>query len=278
MKITITGAGGYIGKHLTDQLRNEGHKITAIGLNLDNIKDQTVVKKEIDIFDQRYKFKSEYNSPDVLIHLAWQDGFIHNSPTHITSLPKHFVFLKNLIDQGLKHIVVMGSMHEIGFFEGKIDENTPTNPKSFYGIAKNSLRQILESYILDKDVTLQWIRGFYIYGDDYSNHSIFTKILEAENRKEQLFPFNSGKNQYDFIDIKDLVKQIAKVSTQTKISGIINCCSGKPVPLKNKVEEFLIKNKLKIKLDYGKFPDRPYDSKIIYGDTNKINQIMRTSK
>ncbi len=278
MKITITGAGGYIGKHLTDQLRNEGHKITAIGLNLDNIKDQNVIKKEIDIFDQRYKFKSEYNSPDVLIHLAWQDGFIHNSPTHITSLPKHFVFLKNLIDQGLKHIVVMGSMHEIGFFEGKIDENTPTNPKSFYGIAKNSLRQILESYILDKDVTLQWIRGFYIYGDDYSNHSIFTKILEAENRKEQLFPFNSGKNQYDFIDIKDLVKQIAKVSTQTKISGIINCCSGKPVPLKNKVEEFLIKNKLKIKLDYGKFPDRPYDSKIIYGDTNKINQIMRTSK
>lgn len=277
MKITITGAGGYIGKHLTEQLRSEGHKITAIGLNLDDIKDQNVIKKEIDIFDQRYKLKSEYNSPDVLIHLAWQDGFIHNSPTHITSLPKHFLFLKNLIDQGLKHIVVMGSMHEIGFFEGKVDENTPANPKSFYGIAKNSLRQILESYVLGKDVTLQWIRGFYIYGDDYSNHSIFTKILEAEDRKEQLFPFNSGKNQYDFIDIKDLVKQIAKVSTQTKINGIINCCSGKPVPLKNKVEEFLAKNKLKIKLDYGKFPDRPYDSKIIYGDTTKINQIIKNN-
>lgn len=55
-------------------------------------------------------------------------------------LPSHYLFIKNLLEGGLKHIAVMGTMHEVGFFEGSIKEDTPTNPQSLYGIAKNALR------------------------------------------------------------------------------------------------------------------------------------------
>lgn len=63
-------------------------------------------------------------------------------------------------------------------------------------------------------------------------------------------------------------------STQETITGIINVCTGRPVALKEKVEEFIKENNLHIKLKYGAYPDRPYDSKIIYGDNTKITSIL----
>lgn len=47
--------------------------------------------------------------------------------------------------------------------------------------------------------------------------------------------------------------------------------------LKDKVEAFIKEKGLPIKLKYGAFPDRPYDSKIIYGDSTKINKILMTT-
>lgn len=67
----------------------------------------------------------------------------------------------------------MGSMHEIGFYEGSINENTPTNPQSLYGISKNALRQAIEVDTKENDILFQWIRGFYIVGNAKSGCSIF---------------------------------------------------------------------------------------------------------
>ena len=178
------------------------------------------------------------------------------------------------MDGGCKKIAVMGTMHEIGFWEGKIDENTPCNPLSQYGVAKNALRQALLLMTKNTDIKLYWLRAYYILGDDSRNSSIFTKLLEAEEDGKKEFPFTTGENKYDFIDIKELAHQIVAASTQETITGIINVCTGRPVALKEKVEEFIKENNLHIKLKYGAYPDRPYDSKIIYGDNTKITSIL----
>ena len=168
----------------------------------------------------------------------------------------------------------MGSMHEVGYWEGAIDEDTPTNPESLYGIAKNSLRESLNVLIEKKEICLQWLRGYYILGDDLKNHSIFTKLLEADKEGKEKFPFTSGKNKYDFISVQELAMQIAATARQTKIDGIINCCTGNPITLADRVEKFIQDNNLKIKLDYGAFPDRPYDSPGVWGNPDKINSIL----
>ena len=103
-------------------------------------------------------------------------------------------------------------------------------------------------------------------------------VLQAEEDGKKEFPFTTGESRYDFIDIKELARQIVSASTQDEISGIINVCSGKPVALKDKVEEFIKEKGLKIRLKYGAFPERPYDSKIVYGDNQKIEYIMEKEK
>ena len=172
----------------------------------------------------------------------------------------------------------MGSMHEIGFYEGEVKEDTPCNPLSLYGISKNALRQSLMVLNKNNDFNLYWLRGYYIFGNDEKNHSIFTKLLEKEAQGEKLFPFTTGENQYDFISIENLALEIALASVQNEVKGIINVCSGKPISLKEMVESFIKKNNLKIRLNYGVFPSRPYDSKIIYGNPDKIKQIVKNAK
>ena len=67
-------------------------------------------------------------------------------------------------------------------------------------------------------------------------------------------------------------------STQSEYNGIINVCTGEPVSLADKVEEFIQQKNLDIKLQYGVFPDRPYDSPIIYGNAEIIRKIMEKYK
>lgn len=276
-KILVTGAGGYIGQHVVKALLDKGADVIATDIRLDDVDDRAT-KVQKNIFEENENIFTEMGSPDVCLHMAWRDGFIHNSEKHIEDLDSHYKFISNMMKGGLKQMAVMGSMHEVGYYEGAIDENTPTNPLSLYGIAKNTLRQLTFLLGKNENVIVQWIRGFYIFGDDLKNNSIFKKIVEAEQEGKTEFPFTSGKNKYDFLSIYNMADQIAEIVLQDKINGIINSCTGQPMTLAEKVESFIKENNFKIKLKYGAYPDRPYDSPGIWGDATKINEIMKAAK
>ena len=95
----------------------------------------------------------------------------------------------------------------------------------------------------------------------------------AEEGKKT-FPFTSGLNKYDFIEVTKLAEYIAEGSIQKKVEGIINVSSGIPISLKDKVEEFISKNKLDIRPEYGVFPTRKYDSPAVWGNADLIKIIM----
>lgn len=175
-----------------------------------------------------------------------------------------------MIDSGAKHIAVMGSMHEVGFYEGSINEDTPCWPQSLYGVSKNALRQIVIQECQRKNVICQWLRGFYIVGNTEDGSSIFSKIVQATNKGQKEFPFTMGLNQFDFLDYDVFCKYVADCVEQDAVQGIINICCGRPEKLADRVERFIKENGFAIQLKYGAFPDRPYDSKAIWGDNSKI--------
>lgn len=271
MKILVTGANGYLGQGIVKSILDSGNEVIATDFSTDYI-DPRAKSFSCNLFSLENPYQY-FRHPDVLLHLAWRDGFVHYSNAHIDDLPLHYKFIKDIIDSGCKHIVVLGSMHEIGFFEGSINESTSCHPTTPYGIAKNALRDLTEMLCKKNDCVFQWLRGYYIVGNSKFGCSIFSKITEAEEQGKEFFPFTSGQNQYDFLDYSEFCIQVSNVVTQNKINGIINICSGKPEKLADRVERFIKDNNYKIKLQYGMYPDRPYDSKAIWGDNSKICNI-----
>lgn len=276
MKVLVTGANGYLGQGICKELINKGFNVIGTDFSDDHMVEGCVSYccNIFDIDDPYHYF----GEPDVLIHLAWRNGFVHNSYTHIDDLPKHYSFLCKFVECGISRLAVLGSMHEVGFYEGSIDEKTPTNPQSLYGISKNALRQMMELKCAESNTILYWLRGYYIVGNTDNGCSIFSKITQAERKGEKKFPFTLGLNQFDFIDYDEFCKLVVVVIAQEKETGIINICSGRPEKLSERVERFISDNKYSIKLDYGKFPDRPYDSKAVWGNNNKIKKILKTEE
>lgn len=272
MKILVTGANGYLGQGIVKNILDNGNQVIATDRSLQYV-DERAQKIENDLFETAdpYTF---FGRPDVLLHLAWRDGFIHYSDNHINDLPKHYQFVKQMIKSGVKHVAVVGSMHEVGFYEGSIDEFSPCHPITPYGIAKNALRDLTELLCRQNNVIFQWLRGYYIVGNSKFGCSIFSKIAIAATENKEEFPFTMGQNQYDFLDYDDFCNQVAAAINQSRVNGIINICSGYPEKLADRVERFIDENHYNIKLKYGAFPDRPYDSKAVWGNNRKIEQIL----
>lgn len=276
MKILVTGANGFLGRGIVDEIIKTGHTVIAAGFETDKVSSDAI-RINGDMFEVADPYEY-YGQPDVLLHLAYKDGFVLNSEAHMQNLVKHTTFIDKMVSAGIKQVAVMGTMHEIGFFEGSVDENIPTHPMNFYGIAKNAIRDYTSLVTKNNDVIMQWLRAFYIVDGTAYGNSIFSKLFAAAERGDKTFPFTTGKSQYDFLDYADFSKYVAAAVTQTEVQGIINISSGEPERLSDRVERFISDHHLNIKLDYGAFPDRPFDSKAIWGDNTKIQKILSNQR
>ena len=93
MKILVTGANGYLGRGIVKHILDCGSEVIAADFTIDQV-DNRAIKRECNLFE----IEDPYNyfaQPDVLLHLAWRDGFVHYSDVHIEDLPKHFYFIKS---------------------------------------------------------------------------------------------------------------------------------------------------------------------------------------
>lgn len=273
-RVVVTGAAGYLGPHVVTALLDRGHDVVAaVRPGRSGPIDARARIVEADILSPDFDSAAWGDLPDAVVHLAWKDGFRHNSPAHMSQVSAHFDLLTGLADRGVARIVALGTMHEVGYWEGAIEADTPTAPLSQYGIAKEALRRSL-ALAVPSATSLAWARAYYIYGDDRRSESIFRKLLDAADDGRTDFPFTTGQNRYDFIRVEELGRQIAALTDASDVSGTVNCCSGIPVTLAAQVERFIADNNLGLTLTYGAFPDRPYDSPGVWGDAAVIRNVM----
>ena len=277
IKVAVTGASGFIGKYVIDELDSLQTETTLVvrdSKGLSNLLSENSIVK-INLQDNPLNSYELMGYPDVLIHLAW-DGLPNYKSLHHfqDELPNQFVFLKTLVESGLKNLVVSGTCFEYGMQSGSLREDFQPQPTNPYGFAKNALRCQLEYLQQVKPFNLTWARLFYLYGDGQAGNSLFPQLKQAIERKDSVFNMSGGEQLRDYLPVQQVAKYLVALAMTKKDHGIVNVCSGKPISVRKLVENWIKENGWSIDINLGYYPYPDYETMAFWGDRQKLGQCL----
>lgn len=278
-KILVTGATGFIGQYVIAQLLARNYQVIATATSPGKAATQAWFRQvtfvPYKIGDQEVENLYDYfHRPDVLIHLAWQGLPNYKSAFHVeVNLPEQYTFLTRLINQGLTDLTVTGTCFEYGMQEGCLSEDMPALPANPYAIAKDNLRKQLQDYQQQKPFSLKWVRLFYMFGKGQNPNSLLSQLEKALDEGKESFDMSGGEQVRDFLPVEEVAANIVKIALQQEVSGIINCCSGKPVTIKKLVEDYIRSRNKNIHLNLGYYPYPDYEPMAFWGDNSKLKKI-----
>lgn len=279
MKVLVTGATGFLGKYVIEYLLSKDIYIIATGLEkcddfITSSKKLAYIQYDINssVNENTYKL---FHSPDIMLHMAWEGLSDYKSSALVEkTLVAHSAFLRNIIDKGLKNLAVTGTCLEYGLKEGCLNEETPTEPVTNYGIAKDTLRKFLQQLKVQYRFNFNWLRLFYMYGQGQHPKSLIPQLEQAILNKQPSFDMSKGDQQRDYLPVEKVAEYIVDIALKQKDFGVVNCCSGKPVTVKSFAEEYLSKKNAKIQLNLGAHPYPDYEPFAFWGDNSKLKKLL----
>ncbi|HEU5365674.1 MAG TPA: NAD-dependent epimerase/dehydratase family protein, partial [Hanamia sp.] len=216
MKILVTGATGFVGTHVINELLKQDHEIigTTRKPDLKNNSDKLIYTFfNLDNTDATQNYFSYFNNPDLLIHLAWQGLPNYKSLFHFEkNLITHYSFLKNMVANGLKNLVVTGTCLEYGMREGCLSEDMTADPQNPYALAKDTLRKFLSEFQKKHPFDLKWIRLFYMYGQGQNPNSLFSQLQTALQNEDKEFNMSGGEQERDYLPVEKLAEYVVGIS------------------------------------------------------------------
>ena len=278
MNLLVTGATGFVGRHLVERLLAAGHSVSVVTRHPEQAARITWSSRVSFItcdLEQDYSACFQGRPPDALIHLAWQGlpdykGFFHLSE----SLPTHVAFLQDALSVGVKHLAVAGTCLEYGLQCGALSEDAPTFPVTPYGLAKDTLRKSLELLKASAPFRLQWIRLFYMYGSGQNPKSVLAQLDLAIDRGDEAFDMSAGDQLRDYLPVESVAENIALAITYSDhCQGVVNCCSGKPISILDLVLQHRAARGSKIRLNRGHFPYPDYEPMAFWGIPAKLDYV-----
>lgn len=277
MKIAVTGATGFIGRHVLAELAKHDVETIAV-VRPATTADHTLPCSDVAHLDIRSDRQDAYEllgRPDAFIHLAWGGLPNYRSLHHFEQeLPAQYRFLKTLTSAGLKNLLVVGTCFEYGMQSGPLSENLEARPTNPYGYAKDSLRRQLGYLQASLPFNLTWARLFYLYGEGQAENSLYPQLRSAVERGETIFNMSAGEQLRDYLPVQQAAAHLVALALQTKDIGLVNVCSGQPVSVRSLVEGWIRENGWSIDLNLGHYPYPDYEPLAFWGDHTYLNTLL----
>lgn len=280
-KVLVTGCTGFIGNHVVKRLLQEQCEVVATSAHEAKARQfnwfphVTYIPFDLHAAPGTGNYFEQFGKPDALIHLAWEGLPNYRSLFHFEeNLPAHYRFLKQLVTEGLTDITATGTCFEYGMQEGCLGETNQPQPANPYALAKDTLRRFLEELQKHQPFAFKWVRLFYMYGPGQNPNSLLSQLDKALEAGEPEFRMSGGEQVRDYLPVEEVAENIVKIALQQKVSGIVNCCSGIPVTVKQLVERYLSGKGRTIPLNLGYYPYPDYEPMRFWGDNTKLKIIL----
>ncbi len=282
MKVLVTGATGFIGRHVVAQLLERGHEVIAVAR--DEAKARNFVWFDrvrfiaCDIHGPIDSPAEWFGQPEAVMHLAWPglpnyEALFHYEKT----LPADYHFLKSLVQGGVGHLLVTGTCVEYGMQSGALAEDLPTAPANAYALAKDTLRKELQALQRQHGFTLQWARLFYMQGQGQSRNSLIAQLDRAIDNGEAVFNMSGGEQLRDYLPVDEVASRTVTLLEHPGCNGVVNICSGEPISVRRLVERHLVNRGASIRLNLGHYPYSSDEPMAFWGDASRLATILQNT-
>lgn len=278
MRIAITGATGFVGRHVLRELASRGLEITAATFRCSpsNTPIRTV---PLDIHAPQPDPFTVLGKPDLLLHFAWSGLPQYDSPHHLEQeLPAQTAFLTACVHSGIKRIMVAGTCFEYGLASGELDENRALAPVTRYGEAKARLFEHLSSLRKTVPFEFAWPRLFYLFGPGQSPNSLYSQLQAAIARGDESFDMSGGEQVRDYLPAGEAARLLADVAIGAGDIGAVNLCSGTPIRIKDQVAHWIAESGSSIRMNLGKYPYPAFEPMAFWGSRGKLDRALSLMK
>lgn len=241
-KILISGANGFIGRHLISRLLSEDADIYAIiypgePIRLDMNNDRLHIFK----CDAREICKHCCDFPDdmdVFYHFAWvgvNPEARNNFDVQIQNYEITMQCMKFALLKKIKRVVMPGSTNEYLYYGKPINKYAPPSPENAYGAVKVALRYLCEAFFKNSEIYFIYtiITGIYS-ADRTDNNVIFYTIQKLLNQEK---PSLTRLDQlWDYVYIDDVIDALIAVGEQGRKDAVYAIGHGDNWPLRKYIE------------------------------------------
>lgn len=270
MRIAVTGASGFIGRHALAAVCAAGHEVHVLGRQ--DARQSGVLFHLCDLMDaESVQSVLAAIRPEGLLHLAWyaEPGRFWTAPENLDWLAASLALARAFAEAGGKRLVVAGSCAEYDWSSPLLDEAvTPLYPATLYGQAKAALFERLLTEAPELGLSLGWGRIFFPYGPDDRPERLIGTLIAAllESRDAD---FSAGTQERDFIHVADVGAALA-VLLASDIEGAVNIGSGEATAVRSFIEEAAGLARNNVNLHFSNRPLPPTEPPRLVAATRRL--------
>lgn len=223
MRILLTGADGFTGKHFTDIAMQ--HEVVALKANLN---DTTALNAEVKAV-----------AADAVVHLAAISFVGHDTAEDFYRV--NTIGTDNLLKaiaetHQTPRVLVASSANVYGNPSiDVIDENVPTAPVNHYAASKLAMEHMTRTWFEKMPIVIT--RPFNYTGVGQHDSFLIPKIVSHFKRKQTTIELGNLDVSRDFSDVRDVAAAYLQLIESNVHSETINICSGKATALKTIIEK-----------------------------------------
>lgn len=231
MRVLLTGASGFLGRYVLDQLTQQGTATSVVGRARPAGYAGDFISADLLRVDD-YSAIVQSAKATHLLHLAWyaEHGKYWASPLNLRWTEASIRLVEAFCLSGGQKVVVAGTCAEYDWAHGYCREDiTPTKPVTLYGIAKDATRRLTMAVCAEYKVPAVWGRIFLPYGQGEDNRRLIPSLIEVFRGTRAPFGVNATAYR-DFLHAADLAEGFVRL-LQDDAEGIYNVCSGQPIQI-----------------------------------------------
>lgn len=289
MRVLITGASGFVGRHLSAHLGSVQPRARLIGTTLvsgETVHESVNDVNQIDLID--YAKVCELLAkcrPDAIYHLAAQAFVPRSFEDPWETLENNIRAQLNLTRACLEleirpRILIVSSAEIYGASEPEqlpLNEDTAIRPTNPYSVSKVTQDMLGLQYFLSHNLPIMRARPFNHIGPGQNERFVapaFARQIASieEGQAEAVIYVGNLESKRDFTDVRDIVRAYHMIVEKGQPGEAYNIASGVARSIRHLLDTLLglTESKIDVRVDPARL--RPVDVPEIRGDSSKLRR------